>query len=189
MYRNEEFILGNASLHLQLSTALSVMTQIICNASHPPSAQQLSESMELSIRYLRKLLRTLSAGGLLKPHERLADCWTCIQPPHTISLADIYHCLTSANEESAPFVAAPQADAMTSSAELLMMQATMSINQLVLQHLQQFDLGRLKVAESAMLFTTSLREKARDRAAIATVADYDDGTIADTARDHVFSAA
>lgn len=188
MYRNEEFILGNASLHLQLSTALSVMTQIICNASHPPTAQQLSESMELSIRYLRKLLRTLSVGGLLKPHERHADCWTCTQPPHTISLADIYHCLTSANEESAPFVAAPQTDAMTSSAELLMMQATMSINQLVLQHLQQFDLGRLKVAESAMLFTTSLREKARGRAGIAIVKDDDDSDVAITSREHAFSA-
>jgi DNA-binding IscR family transcriptional regulator len=164
MYRNEEFIFGNASLHLQLSTALNVMTQIICNASHPPSAQQLSESMELSIRYLRKLLRTLSGGGLLKPHERHTDCWACTRPPHAISLADIFHCLTSANEESTPFVSAPQADAMTSSAELLMMQATMSINQLVLQHLQQFDLGRLKVAESAMLFATSLRAKARDHA-------------------------
>lgn len=161
MVRNEEFILGNATLHLQLSTALAVMTQLICNASHPPTAQQLSETLDVSLRYLRKLLRTLSDGGLLKPHEKNADTWTCTRAPHAISLADIYYCLVSEKEEGkAPFIAAAQADASTSSAELLMMQATMAINQIVLQHLQRFDLGRLKVAESAMMFTASLREKA-----------------------------
>jgi DNA-binding IscR family transcriptional regulator len=162
MAQHEEFILGNATLHLQLSTALAVMTQLICNASRPPTAQQLSESLDVSLRYLRKLLRTLSAGGLLKPHEKNADTWVCTRPPHTISLADIYHCLMSEKDEaSTPFIAAAQSDATTSTAELLMMQATMAINQIVLQHLQRFDLGRLKVAESAMLFTASLREKAR----------------------------
>lgn len=162
MAQHEEYILGNATLHLQLSTALAVMTQLICNASRPPTAQQLSESMDVSLRYLRKLLRTLSAGGLLKPHEKNADTWVCTQAPHAISLADIYYCLMAEKEEgnTGPFVAAAQADASTSSAELLMMQATMAINQIVLQHLQRFDLGRLKVAESAMLFTASLREKA-----------------------------
>lgn len=161
MVQQEEFILGNATLHLQLSTALAVMTQLICNASHPATAQQLSETLDVSQRYLRKLLRTLSAGGLLKPHEKNPDTWTCARPPHAISLADIYHCLVSDKEETkAPFIAAAQSDASTSTAELLMMQATMAINQIVFQHLQRFDLGRLKVAESAMLFTASLREKA-----------------------------
>lgn len=164
MAQHDEFILGNATLHLQLSTALAVMTQLICNASRPPTAQQLSESLGVSLRYLRKLLRTLSAGGLLRQHEKNADTWVCTAPPHTISLADIYHCLMSEKEEgSAPFIAAAQPDASTSTAELLMMQATMAINQIVLQHLQRFDLGRLKVAESAMLFTASLREKAMAR--------------------------
>ncbi|WP_420475404.1 Rrf2 family transcriptional regulator [Noviherbaspirillum sp. ST9] len=161
MVQHEEFILGNATLHLQLSTALAVMTQLICNASRPPTAQQLSETLDVSLRYLRKLLRTLSAGGLLKPHEKNADTWTCTRAPHTISLADVYHCLIADREEGkAPFIATAQADASTSTSDLLMMQATMAINQIVLQHLQRFDLGRLKVAESAMMFTASLREKA-----------------------------
>ncbi len=161
MAQHEEFILGNATLHLQLSTALAVMTQLICNASRPPTAQQLSESLDVSLRYLRKLLRTLAAGSLLKPHDKNADTWVCARPPHTISLADIYYCLMSEKEEaSAPFIPAAESDATTSPSELLMMQATMAINQIVLQHLQRFDLGRLKIAESAMLFTASLRERA-----------------------------
>ena len=164
MTQHDDFILGNATLHLQLSTALDVMTQLICNASRPPTAQQLSESMDMSLRYLRKMLRTLSAGGLLKPHEKNSDTWVCTRPPHTVSLADIYYCLITEKEEAtAPFVAAAQTDASTSASDLLMMQATMALNQIVLQHLQQFDLGRLKVAESAMMFTASLREKAMAR--------------------------
>lgn len=172
MAQHDEFILGNATLHLQLSTALAVMTQLICNASRPPTAQQLSETLGVSLRYLRKLLRSLSAGGLLKPHEKTADTWVCTQAPHTVSLADIYHCLMSEKDEhAAPFIAAAQPDATTSTAELLMMQATMAINQIVLQHLQRFDLGRLKVAESAMLFTASLREKALARNCNASLHD------------------
>jgi DNA-binding IscR family transcriptional regulator len=175
---NEEFIFGNASLHFQLSSALAVMTQIICNASLLPSAQQLSESMEMSARYLRKLLRTLSAGGLLEPHDTRHDTWVCPRAPHTISLADIYHCLMNEKEQQvSPFIAATQADATTSSADLLMMQATMAINQIVLQHLQRFDLGRLKIAESAMLFTQSLRDRARDRQETAVASHDIAGTI------------
>ena len=162
MDKNAEFILGNPALHAQLSTALTVMTQLICNASNPPSAQQLSESLDISTRHLRKLLRTLTTGGLLKPHERNSDTWVCTRAPHAISLADIYHCLVASSneeEEANPYVAAPQADASIASSELLMMQATMTINQVVFQQLQQFDLGRLKIAESAMMFTASLRDK------------------------------
>lgn len=154
---NEQFMFGNASQHVQLSTALAVMTQLIVNASQPPTAQALSESLDLSVRHLRKLLRTLAGGGLIEAHGTLNDTWICTRPPHTISLADIYQCVMSSRDEAAsPFITSPQ----VSASDLLMMQATMSINQVVLQNLQQFDLGRLKVAESAMLFTASLRLKA-----------------------------
>lgn len=159
MISNGEYMLGNPELHLQLATALSVMTQLICNASNPPSAQQLSETLEVSVRHLRKLMRTLAKNDLLKPHDRNPDTWVCTRPPHTISLADIYHGLSEKEEESKPYVAPPQADASVAASELLMMQATMSINQVVLQQLQQFDLGRLKIAESAMMFTASLRDR------------------------------
>lgn len=159
--KSDEYLLGNSSLHLQLSTALAVMTHLICNVSRPPSAQQMSESMELSSRHLRKLMRTLSAGGLLQPHATRSDTWICPHPPHSISLADIYQCLTRGDDDStAPFIPPPQVDAVGSSADLLMMQATMAINQIVMQQMQRFDLGRLKAAENAMLFTAALRRKA-----------------------------
>lgn len=158
LHRHEQFMFGNASLHIQLSTALAVMTQLIVNSSQPRSAQELSESLDLSVRYLRKLLRTLAAGDLVEAHDTLVDTWICTRPAHTVSLADLYQCVISSKEgTTSPFLTSPQ----MSSSDLLMMQATMSVNQTVLQNLQQFDLGRLKVAESAMLFTESLRQRAR----------------------------
>lgn len=154
MRKNEEFILGNASLHTELSTALSVMTQLICNASRPPSAQALADSLDLSVRYLRKLLRNLTQSGLLKTHEHESDTWECAHPPHMISLGDIYRCLMASREEvAAPSVTAARMETRASSSDLLLMQATMSINQVLLQHLQRFDLGRLKIVESAMWFS------------------------------------
>ncbi len=161
MAQYEDFFLGNATLHLQLTKALAVMTQLICNASHPPTAQELSESMDIPLRTLRKMLRTLSAGGLLKRHEQNEDTWVCARSPHMVSLADIYQCLMSEKEAGVEeLVAAAQAEEGMSSADLLMMQATMALNQLVQQHLQRFDLGRLKTVEPAMLSTAALREKA-----------------------------
>lgn len=158
IYANEEYLLGNATLHLQLSTALAVMTHLICNSNRPPAAAQLAETLEVSVRYLRKLLRQLAAGDLVKPHPGEPDTWLCCRPPHTISLADVYRCLLSEGPENA---APAHAGTGLSGADILMMQATVTVNQLVLQHLERFDLGRLKIAESALLFTASLREKAQ----------------------------
>lgn len=163
IYANEEYLLGNAARHLQMSTALAVMTQLICNSSRPPTAAQLAETLDVSVRYLRKQLRLLVHGELLKAHTSLPDTWVCTRPPHAVSLADLYRCLLADGPQDQGAAMAGAADGATSSADLLMMQVTMSINQLVLQHLQQFDLGRLKIAESALLFTASLRERARGR--------------------------
>lgn len=160
MKNNEEFILGNASLHMQLSAALEVLTQLICNASRLPSAQQLSETLEVSPRYLRKLLRNMTDGGLLQAHPERADTWVFPHKPHEVTLADVCQALAAGKEEQTP----GQTDtrAPFTSSGLLLMQAAMSINQAAWQQLQRFDLGRLKMAESALLFTESLREKARD---------------------------
>src|ERR1019366_1495639 len=108
MHKNEQFMFGNASLHIQLSTALAVMTQLIVNASQPRTAQELSESLDLSVRDLRRLLRTLANGDLVEAHDTLNDTWICTRPGHTISLADIYQCVISSKEEAAsPFTASP----------------------------------------------------------------------------------
>lgn len=154
---SQEYLLGNPSLHLQLSAALAVMAQLICNPNKPPGIAQLAETLDVSVGDVRKLLRLLAAGELVKPHPQDADTWVCSRPAHAISLADIYQCLLADSEESK---IEPGARGAPSGADILMMQATMSVNQLVLQHLERFDLGRLKVAESAQMFTAALREKA-----------------------------
>lgn len=157
IYTSEEYLLGNATLHLQLSTSLAIMSQLVCNSRKPPTASQLAENLEVSPRYLRKQLRLLTTGGLVEPCQDQVDTWRCTRPPHTISLADIYSCLL---EELPRGADTSTAGCTPTSADILMMQATVTVNQLVLQQLQHFDLGRLKIAESAMLFTTALREKA-----------------------------
>jgi DNA-binding IscR family transcriptional regulator len=185
IYANEEYLLGNATLHLQLSTALAIMGHLICNSSRPQTAAQLAESLELSVRYLRKQLRLLSAGKLVQPHRQVSDAWICTRPSHTISLADVYRCLLA----EAPASGDPiTAGTPPSSADILMMQATVTVNQLVLQQLQQFDLGRLKIAESALLFSAALREKAGRLRCVPEAADSDDSSLAPSASNYSAAA-
>jgi DNA-binding IscR family transcriptional regulator len=164
IYQYEEFLLGNATLHLQVSTALAVMSHLICHGKHPPSAARISESLGISVRYLRKLMRILEAGGLLRNAAGCDDTWTCAREPHRTTLADIYQCLVDDARQKLGEKQGEEQERVGggsgSGADLLIMQATMSLNQLVLQHLRQFDLGRLKVAEPALAFSAAMRRKA-----------------------------
>lgn len=159
IYNCDQFIFGNEPLHLQLSTALAVMSELIVNPARPRTALDLSVSMDISIDCLRHFLRVLTNGNLVEVHDERSDTWLCARPANAISLCDIYQCVIASEEQTRlpvlPLQKMPGLD-------LLMMQASMSINQIVMQNLQRFDLGRLKVMQAPMAFAASPRLKARD---------------------------
>ena len=149
-----EFIFGDQQLHARFSMAIELLARIVIANPRPVTTAALSESLGQSARTVRALLGNLQQSGLLSQDDKARDAWYCGSPLGTITLADVFRSVSSAvPDASRRKKVEPAADETRSAAqqsvELLLMQATMSINQVVLQHLQAFDLGRLKALRTS----------------------------------------
>ncbi|WP_420476138.1 Rrf2 family transcriptional regulator [Noviherbaspirillum sp. ST9] len=148
-----EFLFGDQQLHARFSMAIELLARIVIANPKAVTTTALAESLGQSARAVRILLGNLSQSGLLSRDEKTRDAWYCASPLGTITLADVFRSVAGAAEESRRKKTEPAADEARSAAQqsvdLLLMQATMSINQVVLQHLQAFDLGRLKAVRAS----------------------------------------
>ncbi|HYD63461.1 MAG TPA: Rrf2 family transcriptional regulator [Noviherbaspirillum sp.] len=149
-----EFIFGDQQLHARFSTAIELLARIVIANPRPVTTAALSEALGQSPRTVRSLLGNLHQSGLLCQDDKTRDAWYCASQLGGITLADVFRSVAGATPESSrrkksePQTADESRSAAQQSVDLLLMQATMAINQVVLQHLQAFDLGRLKAIRS-----------------------------------------
>ncbi len=153
-----EFIFGDQLLHSRFSMAIEILAGIMIANPRPVTTVTLSQALKQSPRNVRALLVNLHQSGLLCQDGKNEDAWHCSAALGTITLADIFRSVSASQPESVSSrkkksVADDEArSASQQSVDLLLMQATMAINQVVLQHLQAFDLGRLKALGSSSAF-------------------------------------
>lgn len=160
-----EFIFGDQQLHARFSMAIELLARIVIVHPRPVTTADLSELIGQSSRTVRVLLTSLHQSGLLCQDEKARDAWFCSSALGSITLADIFRSVSGAMPDSRKKKCEPQSacesrTAAQQSVDLLLMQATMAINQVVLQHLQSFDLGRLKAvgpSGSSHRFNSSVR--------------------------------
>lgn len=149
-----EFIFGDRRLHERFSMAIELLARVVIANPGAVTTTALSEALECPPRTVRALLANLYQAGLLRQDDKIRDAWSCPSALDGITLADVFRSVAAESESPSRKKAELQAaDESRSSAQqsvdLLLMQATMAINQVVLQHLQTFDLGRLKVVKSS----------------------------------------
>lgn len=150
-----EFIFGDQQLHARFSVAIELLARIVIANPRPLTTAALAEALGQSARTVRTLLGNLHQSGLLGQDEKSRESWYCASSPGAITLADVFRSVAGAVPESSrrkktePQNADETRSAAQQSVDLLLMQATMAINQVVLQHLQAFDLGRLKAVGNA----------------------------------------
>ncbi|HZW20054.1 Rrf2 family transcriptional regulator [Noviherbaspirillum sp.] len=146
-----EFLFGDRQLHARFSMAIELLARIVIANPKAVTTAALAESLGQSVRTVRALLGSLHQSGLLGQDDKVRDAWFCASPLGTITLADVFRSVASAEvRRRKPEPASEETrTASQQSVDLLLMQATMSINQVVLQHLQAFDLGRLKAVRAS----------------------------------------
>ena len=151
-----EFIFGDQQLHARFSMAIELLARIVIANPKPITTAALAESLGQSSRTVRALLGNLHQSGLLRHDEKARDAWYCAAPLGTITLADVFRSVVADAEQESSRRKKPELQtvdesysAARQSVDLLLMQATVAINQVVLQHLQTFDLGRLKVVRAS----------------------------------------
>ena len=151
-----EFVFGDQSLHARFSMAIDLLARLVMAYPRAVSTSALAESLGESSRTVRALLACLHRSGLVLQDEKTRDTWNCPALPGEVTLADVFRSVASEwtppRRKKGEGVSEEPKSAAQQSVDLLLMQATMAINQVVLQHLQSFDLGRLKAVGSPVCF-------------------------------------
>lgn len=164
-----EFIFGDQLLHSRFSTAIELLVRIVIAHPRPVTTAALCETTAgQTPRQVRGLLNSLHQSGLLYQDHKNKDTWHCPPSLNAVTLADVFRSVVTVTTEAGASRRTKrdvaESDEVRSAAQqsvdLLLMQATMAINQVVLQHLQAFDLGRLKAVASSgslRMFSSSVR--------------------------------
>lgn len=165
-----EFIFGDSLLHARFSTAIELIAGVLLAYPRQVTTTGLADALGQPPRVLRPLLQRLQRSGLIEQDAASRDTWRCRAGSGCITLADVFCCVAQA---AAEVEGQSRAGGMSETCyrscaqqgvDLLLMQATMAINQVVFQHLQAFDLDRLRALRSGPSFDSVV---ARSRAALA----------------------
>lgn len=159
----DDYILGNGALHERFRVTTEILGALVSNAPRPVSIAQLESYTGRPAKELAKLCAGLWRAMLLRPAGKLRNVWTLSCEPSSVTLEDVFRCaLTEPAARSKPDSKPRAEDRVHQQLDLLLMQATMSINQSVFQHLRQFSLDRLHLCASDMLpFTAYSMRSAR----------------------------
>lgn len=166
------YILGSAAVHERFRTMTDILGKLVSCAPQPVSITQLEYHTGRPAAELLKLCRSLWRATLLLPHDTMPATWQLACAPSALTLEDVFRCVISAPLPRARQDSPPEeADRAHQQLDLLLMQATMSINQSISKHLRQFSLDRLHVGAGDMLpFTSYSMRGARSENAAAIAA-------------------
>jgi hypothetical protein len=156
----QEFLFGDALLHTRFSMAIDVLARLVMAHPRSMTTAALAEASGQTARSVRTLLGNMQLCGLVHPDDKVRDAWNCPAAPGKVTLADVFRSVSIARADAPSTKKAEgpkdSSDDIHSSTragvDLLLMQATMAINQVVLQHLQSFDLGKLKAVSAGSSF-------------------------------------
>jgi DNA-binding IscR family transcriptional regulator len=141
----DDYILGNKLLHRKLCVATEVLMEFVMVAPRSLNVERLAGYTGQPARELAQICRTLGRAGLLRHDSVQANAWTLSCKPSMVTLEDVFRCVTSEQRPCSKRIAdGPDAGAAHGDIRMLLIQATMEINQSVLTHLRQFSLDRLK---------------------------------------------
>jgi DNA-binding IscR family transcriptional regulator len=161
---DDDCILGNGALHDRFRLATEILGALVSNAPRPLSMAQLEDHTGRPAKELVKLCGSLWGALLMRPDASIRDGWVLAGPPNAITLEDIFRCVLESQPGRSKVIAAKpdNPDRTHHDVDLLVMQATMAINQSVFQHLRQFSLDRLKASASSMsAFSRHVQRRSR----------------------------
>ncbi len=119
-----------------------ILELFVNNPSQDLSISYLVEYTGHTTRAVTQICRKLQIAGLVQPAKNSSKVWMLTCDPSSITLEDVYRGMM-ANQQPTQSRTNPEAD-RARSVDLLIMQATMEVNQSIFQHLRQFSLGRPK---------------------------------------------
>jgi DNA-binding IscR family transcriptional regulator len=147
----DDYILGNGVLHDRFRVTTEILSALVSCAPRSLSMAQLQSYTGRPTRELTKLCGALWRSTLTQPDANARGSWMLACAPSTVTLEDVFRCVIADQPQMPkPTIVKPdETDQRHHDIDLLVMQATMAINQSVFRHLRQFSLDRLKVSAAA----------------------------------------
>jgi DNA-binding IscR family transcriptional regulator len=149
----DDYILGNGALHDRFRITTEILGALVSSAPRPVSIAQLESYTGRPAKELVKLCGALWRAMLMRPEAKSRKLWALNCEPSSVTLEDVFRCVIATQPSRAKTVEAPPPPVNTDrnhhDVDLLVMQATMAINQSVFMHLRQFSLDRLKISAAA----------------------------------------
>jgi DNA-binding IscR family transcriptional regulator len=147
----DDYILGNGALHDRFRVTTEILGALVSSAPRPVSMAQLQSYTGRPAKELAKLCSALWRSMLTQPDANVRGSWTLACAPSTVTLEDVFRCVIANQPQvtKPAIVTSAENDQRHHDIDLLVMQATMAINQSVFKHLRQFSLDRLKVSAAA----------------------------------------
>ncbi|HCN88098.1 MAG TPA: hypothetical protein DIT28_02840 [Oxalobacteraceae bacterium] len=149
----DDYILGNGALHDRFRITTEILGALVSSAPRPVSIAQLESYTGRPAKELVKLCGALWRAMLMRPEAKSRNLWALNCEPSSVTLEDVFRCVIATQPSRAKTVEAPppivNTDRNHHDVDLLVMQATMAINQSVFKHLRQFSLDRLKISAAA----------------------------------------
>lgn len=151
MFMLDNYILRNSALHDQFCTTTKILGKLLASDPQPVSIAKLKIHTNRPAVELMKICNDLSRMRLLQAHDDLRDGWTLACAPGAVSLEHVFLCVIASQRNTQPKCGKHPAKPCNPNhihhdVDLLVMQATMAINQSVLQHLRRFSLDHLKIS-------------------------------------------
>lgn len=142
--------LGDGALYNRLCLATEVLGKLVSCAPKAVGMDELAAATRGSPREVLKLCRILCDDGLLVREPGRRAAWRLACDPSMVTLEDAFRCMLAQQLSRAKVQAADEEESGTrnteSEVDVLVMQATMTVNQSVQQLLRRFSLDRLRVA-------------------------------------------
>jgi DNA-binding IscR family transcriptional regulator len=147
----DDYILGNGALHDRFRVTTEILGALVSSSPHSLSMAQLQNYTGRPAKELAKLCSALWRSMLTKPDTKARGNWVLACAPSSVTLEDVFRCVIANQPQPAKsIITTPvESDQRHHDIDLLVMQATMAINQSVFKHLRQFSLDRLKVSAAA----------------------------------------
>lgn len=151
----DSYIFGNSALHRRFCLITEILGKFVSNAPRTVSIEELTASTALPANELVKLCTDLWRSELVRPIPHRSGSWELSCEPSIVTLEDVYRCAIAERPHrtrppKSGESAATAPGSLHHDVDLLIMQATMAINQSVFRHLRQFSLDRLKVATNSV---------------------------------------
>ncbi len=140
-----DYILNTGAAYDRFRIAIKVASKVMAAAPNPVSLADLEKQIGCPFGRLVRVCEGLSQAGILTPASESNGSWAAGRAVDAVTLADILCCeieqlskYRRANQERQSHMSSRRRDI-----EVLVMQATMQINQAVLGELRRFSLDRL----------------------------------------------